>query len=175
MASNYFDMTISNTQVLNHQEIEARIKRIAWQIYENHHEDQEIILAGIVNKGYRLAELIAQQLKGISPLKVSLHKLKVDKKNPMESNTELSPARNSFESTSVIVVDDVLNTGSTLIYGVKYFLNFKLKDLSTVVLVDRNHKNYPIKADYKGLSLSTNIMEHVEVNLQEGPYTVVVS
>lgn len=166
---------MSNTQVLNHQEIEARIKRIAWQIYENHHNDQEIILAGIVNKGYRLAELIAEQLEQISPLKVSLHKLIIDKKKPLESNTELSPARESFEDISVIVVDDVLNTGSTLIYGVKHFLDYKLKDLNTVVLVDRNHKNFPIKADYKGLSLSTNLMEHVEVNLQDGPYTVVVS
>lgn len=166
---------MSNTQVLNHQEIEARIKRIAWQIYENHHEDQEIILAGIVNKGYRLAELIAAQLEEISPIKVSLHKLIVDKKNPLESNTELSPSRDSFETTSVIVVDDVLNTGSTLIYGVKYFLDYKLKDLNTVVLVDRNHKSYPVKANYKGLSLSTNLMEHVEVNLSEAPYSVVVS
>ena len=168
-------MTISNTEVLNHQEVEARIKRIAWQILENHHEDDEIILAGIVNKGYRLAELIAEQLKEISPLKVSLHKLMVDKKNPLESKTELTPSRDSFESTSVIVVDDVLNTGSTLIYGVKYFLDFKLKDLNTVVLVDRNHKYFPVKADYKGLSLSTNLMEHVEVNLKEAPYSVIVS
>ena len=168
-------MTTTSTEVLNHQQIEDRIKRMAWQIYETHQDDAEIILAGIVNKGYRLAELIAEQLQNICPLKISLYRLKVDKKNPLNGITELSPARESFEDTSVIVVDDVLNTGSTLIYGVKHFLEHRVKQLKTVVLVDRNHKNFPVKADFKGLSLSTNLMEHVEVNLQEAPYTVVVS
>lgn len=168
-------MTSTTTEVLNHQQIEDRIKRMAWQIYETHQDDAEIILAGIVNKGFRLAELIATQLEEISPIKVSLYKLVVDKKNPLGSQAELSPARDSFEDTSVIVVDDVLNTGSTLIYGVKHFLDHRVKQLKTVVLVDRNHKNFPVKADFKGLSLSTNLMEHVEVNLQEAPYTVVVS
>ncbi|WP_417589849.1 phosphoribosyltransferase family protein [Owenweeksia hongkongensis] len=168
-------MTTTSTEVLNHQQIEDRIKRMAWQIYETHQDDAEIILAGIVNKGYRLAELIAEQLKNICPLKISLYRLKVDKKNPLNGITELSPARESFEDTSVIVVDDVLNTGSTLIYGVKHFLDHKVKQLKTVVLVDRNHKNFPVKADFKGLSLSTNLMEHVEVNLKEAPFTVVVS
>ncbi|WP_417601343.1 phosphoribosyltransferase family protein [Owenweeksia hongkongensis] len=168
-------MTTTSTEVLNHQQIEDRIKRMAWQIYETHQDDAEIILAGIVNKGYRLAELIAEQLQNICPLKISLYRLKVDKKNPLNGITELSPARESFEDTSVIVVDDVLNTGSTLIYGVKHFLDHKVKQLKTVVLVDRNHKNFPVKADFKGLSLSTNLMEHVEVNLKEAPFTVVVS
>lgn len=168
-------MTSTNTEVLNHRQIEDRIKRMAWQIYETHQDESEIILAGIVNKGFRLAELIVEQLEKICPLKVSLYKLIVDKKNPLGSAAELSPARDSFENTSVIVVDDVLNTGSTLIYGVKHFLDYKVKQLKTVVLVDRNHKNFPVKADFKGLSLSTNIMEHVEVNLSDAPYTVVVS
>lgn len=173
MTANYILM--SNTQVLDHIQIEARIKRIAWQIYETHHEDGQIILAGIMNKGYRLAELIAAHLEEISDLKINLHQLIVDKKNPLGDEPTLEPARDSFEDASVIVVDDVLNTGSTLIYGVKYFLSYKLKNLKTVVLVDRNHKMFPVKADFKGLSLSTNLMEHVEVNLQEAPYTVVVS
>src|SRR5690606_20799804 len=127
-------MTTTNTEVLNHRQIEDRIKRMAWQIYETHQDDAEIILAGIVNKGYRLAELISEQLQQICPLKVSLYQLKVDKKNPLGSAAELSPARDSFENTSVIVVDDVLNTGSTLIYGVKHFLDHKVKQLKTVVL-----------------------------------------
>ncbi len=168
-------MTTTSTEVLNHQQIEDRIKRMAWQIYETHQDDAEIILAGIVNKGYRLAELIAEQLQNICPLKISLYRLKVDKKNPLNGITELSPSRESFEDTSVIVVDDVLNTGSTLIYGVKHFLDHKVKQLKTVVLVDRNHKNFPVKADFKGLSLSTNLMEHVEVNLKGAPFSVVVS
>lgn len=168
-------MTISNTEVLNHQQIQDRIKRMAWQIYENHQQESEIILAGIVNKGYRLAELIAAQLAEICPLKVSLHRLSVNKKNPLQGKSTLDPSRSNFENISVIVVDDVLNTGSTLIYGVNYFLDYKVKQLKTVVLVDRNHKSFPVKADFKGLSLSTNLMEHVEVNLQEEPFTVTVS
>ena len=68
---------------------------------------------------------------------------------------------------SVVIVDDVLNSGSTLMYAVKYFLDTKLKKLKTAVLVDRNHKKYPIKADYKGLSLSTSIQNHVEVSIND--------
>ena len=72
-----------------------------------------------------------------------------------------------YKNKSVIIVDDVLNSGATLMYAAKYFLDTKLKKLKTAVLVDRNHKKYPIKADYKGLSLSTSIQNHVEVSIDD--------
>ena len=67
-----------------------------------------------------------------------------------------------------------MNSGSTLLYSVNKFLGIPLKKIQTVVLVNRNHKSYPIKADFKGISLSTSIKEHVSVELKnsktEGVY-----
>ena len=70
-----------------------------------------------------------------------------------------------YTNKSIILIDDVLNSGTTLVYGVKHFLNVPLKQFKTAVLVNRNHKKYPVKADYKGISLSTSLRERVNVNL----------
>ena len=61
-----------------------------------------------------------------------------------------------------------LNTGKTLIYAVSYFLQAPVKSIKTAVMVNRNHKKFPIKADFKGISLSTTVSEHVSVIL-DGP------
>lgn len=163
------------TKVLDHSQIQDRIRRIAWQIYEIHAEEEEIILAGIVESGYLFAKLLANDLSEISPLKVNLHRIVVDKRHPLSVSPQIQPEDTELHGKCVVVVDDVLNTGSTLIYGVKYFLDYQVKQIKTVVLVDRNHKSFPVKADFKGLSLSTNLMEHVEVKIDEEPYSVVVS
>ncbi len=165
----------TETQVLDHQEIMDRIQRIAWQIYENHQEESQLVLVGIAERGFLLAEKLTEKLREISPLEVTLLKIKVDKKNPRNQKPILKPDNQALENTSVVVVDDVLNSGATLIYAVKYFLDFDVKQIKTAVLVDRNHKNFPIKADFKGLSLSTNLLEHVEVYIQDTPFSVKVS
>ena len=102
----------------------------------------------------------------ISDKKIQLCSIKIDKKNPRKEIT-VSLVEEQYENKSVVIVDDVLNSGSTLMYAVKYFLDTKLNKLKTAVLVDRNHKKYPIKADYKGLSLSTSIQNHVEVSIND--------
>tara|TARA_R110002096_G_C14427232_1_gene709625 strand:- start:34 stop:543 length:510 start_codon:yes stop_codon:yes gene_type:complete len=166
---------IASTLVLDDQQIKDRIKRMAWQVYETHQDETEIILAGIVENGFRLAEMMAAVLKEICPLKISLFRVVIDKRNPLAGGAKLEPSTVDLDGKAILVIDDVLNTGSTLIYGVKYFLEFNVKQIKTIVLVDRNHKNFPVKADFKGLSLSTNLMEHVEVNITQPPYSVNVS
>lgn len=166
--------TTAVTEVLNHQQIHDRIRRITWQIYENHADKDEVILAGIVERGYKLAQLLAKELRNISPLKVQLIPIRLSKKNPLNEEPDFETDQ-PLEGKSIVVVDDVLNTGRTLIYGVKYFLDYEVASIKTVVLVDRNHKSFPIKADFKGLSLSTNLKEHVKVQIHEEPYSVTVS
>ena len=61
-----------------------------------------------------------------------------------------------------------------MIYGVKHFLNVPLKQFKTAVLVNRNHKKYPVKADFKGISLSTSLHEHVQVVLEGKVYEIVL-
>lgn len=148
--------------ILKHQEIEHKIKRIAYQIYETFSEEEEIVLAGISSNGYILAEKISTVLEGISELKVTLCEVKIDKQNPFNEISTSIPKEN-YSNKGIVLVDDVLNSGTTLIYGVKHFLNVPVKKFKTAVLVDRNHKKFPVKADFKGISLSTSSKEHVHV------------
>lgn len=157
---------MSQNIILNHQEIENKIKRIAFQIYETFADEEEIILAGISNNGYILAEKINTILATISSLKVTLCEVKIDKLKPFNPITT-SITKEIYSNKAVVLVDDVLNSGTTLIYGVKHFLEVPIKKFKTAVLVDRNHKKFPVKADFKGISLSTSSKEHVHVAFEK--------
>ena len=149
------------------KDILSSIDRIAYQIYESNFEEEIIYVVGIGKKGKTLSALIGKSLSSISDLEVQFITLEVDKKNPL-NNINSDIAIDELKSSSIVVVDDVLNTGSTLIYAVSYFLIFQVKSIKTAVMVNRNHKKFPIKADFKGISLSTTINEHISVIL-EGP------
>ena len=149
------------------KDILSSIDRIAYQIYESNFEEEIIYVVGIGKKGKTLSALIGKSLSSISELEVRFITLEVDKKNPL-NNINSDIAIDELKSSSIVVVDDVLNTGSTLIYAVSYFLKFQVKSIKTAVMVNRNHKKFPIKADFKGISLSTTINEHISVIL-EGP------
>ena len=155
--------------ILNHQEIQHKIKRIAYQIYESNTDKSNIIIAGIDKNGYLLAKKIKANLDKISDLDTLLCKVSIDKTNPLNTiTTSLEPKE--YSNKSIVLVDDVLNSGSTLMYGVRHFLDVPLKRFKTAVLVNRNHKKYPVKADFKGISLSTSLKEHINVNLSKQPY-----
>lgn len=162
-------MNPSKNVILQHQEILHKIRRIAYQIYECNVEEEEIILAGIDENGFKLAKKLKQNLEKISDLKPILCKVKVDKKQPL-NDVITSLTREDYQNKSIVLVDDVLNSGSTLIYGIKHFLDVPLKQFKTAVLVNRNHKKYPVKADFKGISLSTSLHEHVEIDLSGKHY-----
>lgn len=153
-------------KILSHQEIQHKIKRIAYQIYEANVDETEIVIAGIDGGGLEFAKKIRAQLKKITPAEILLCKVSMDKSNPLKSGITTSLDSEEYANRSVVLVDDVLNSGTTLIYGVQHFLKSPLKQLKTAVLVNRNHKKYPVKADYKGISLSTSLQEHVKVSFQ---------
>jgi pyrimidine operon attenuation protein/uracil phosphoribosyltransferase len=152
--------------ILNHQEIEHKIRRIAYQILETYADEKEIILAGIAKNGFLLAEKISVILNDISELKVTLCEVTIDKQKPFNTITT-SISKEVYSNKGIVLVDDVLNSGTTLVYGVKHFLEVPLKKFKTAVLVDRNHKKFPVKADLKGISLSTSSKEHVHVVFQD--------
>lgn len=151
--------------ILTQQEIDHKTKRIAYQIYETFPDDTEVVLAGIARNGYLFAQKLAAEIEKISEIKVVLCEVTVNKKQPLEP-VHTSMAAKDYANKSLVLVDDVLNSGATLIYGVKHFLDVPLKKFKTAVLVDRNHKQYPVKADFKGLSLSTSLNENVQVVLE---------
>ena len=158
-------MTIKNNVILTHDDINNKIRRIAYQIYESNIDETEIIIAGIASNGVVLAKKLKDTLQKISGIKTILCEVHIDKKQP-RSEIKTSIPASGYINKSLVLVDDVLNSGSTLIYGVKHFLEVPLKQFKTAVLVNRNHKKYPVKADFKGISLSTSLHEHVEVVLE---------
>ena len=160
--------------ILNQEQIKHKIRRIAYQIYESNMDEKEVIIAGIAKNGFELAKKIEKELKNISPLNTSLCKVEIDKKNPL-GTIKTSLKETEYQDKSIVLVDDVLNSGTTLIYGVRHFLEVPLKQFRTAVLVDRNHKKYPVKADFKGISLSTSLSETVKVIFEKNNERVELS
>lgn len=158
--------------ILTRQEIEHKVKRIAYQVYETFSDEEEVVIAGIASNGYIFAEKLAAELTKISDLKVTLCEVKINKQQPLEK-VETSLPSSAYANKCLVLADDVLNSGTTLIYGVKHFLDVPLKKFKTAVLVDRNHKQYPVKADFKGLSLSTSLQEHIQVVFGDEEYACV--
>ena len=155
-------MGLTENCILNHEEINHKVKRIAYQIYESNVGEQDIILAGIESNGYLFAKKLRAAMLKICDINPILCKVTIDKKNP-RGPIITTLTKEDYTNKSLVLVDDVLNSGTTLIYGVKHFLDVPLKRFKTAVLVNRNHKKYPVKADFKGISLSTSINEHVSV------------
>ena len=155
-------MPENNTVILNKKQIAHKLMRIAYQIYESNVNEEVVVIAGIKENGVLLAKKLKTIVEKISPIKVQLCEVIIDKKKPTNPIIT-SLTTEEYKNKSLLLVDDVLHSGTTLIYGVKHFLDVPLKQFKTAVLVDRNHKKYPIKADYKGISLSTSLNENVAV------------
>ena len=164
-------MTQIENIILDQKQIDHKIRRIAYQIYENNVSEKEVVIAGIFENGFVFAKKIKTVIEKISPIKVIMCKVMIDKKNPIEPITTSLESK-IYKNKSLVLVDDVLHSGTTLIYGIKHFLQVPLKQFNTAVLVDRNHKKYPVKADFKGISLSTSINENVSVVFEKGNYFV---
>lgn len=161
------------TLILDNQQIHQKINRLAYQVYEENYTASILTIAGIAPNGYALAEMIAEKLGTISPLQIELVKLTVNKENPLQSQIQSSAGDSANVNNGIVIlVDDVLNTGKTMMYGVKYFLEYPIRKMQTLVLIDRDHKLFPIKADFIGLSLSTNLQEHVNVQISENSMAV---
>ena len=157
-------MNSSTTLVLNAQQMEQKLSRMAWEVLEKNHQESHIVIAGINPKGSILAQRLSKYLSDISSIMVEVIEVKLDKVNPLSSPIQVS-AHSELNDKVVLLVDDVLKSGKTLMYGAQYFLNQPVKKLMTAILIDRNYKTYPIKADVVGLSLATTSQEHVTVDL----------
>jgi len=159
-------MSSVQTVVLNATQVNQKIDRLAFEIHENTYTEKEIIIAGIAGNGFKLAQLLRDRLANFSDMKVTLVPVNVNKEDPLAINASVDLEKADAEDKVVILVDDVLNSGKTLIYGIRHFLQVRLKALRTVALIDRDHKRFPVKADYVGLVLSTTLQEHVRVVLE---------
>jgi pyrimidine operon attenuation protein/uracil phosphoribosyltransferase len=153
------------SQILDKGHTLQKVKRIAYEIFENNFDEKEVILAGIDGEGYVFAQLLQKNLNEISSIKISIAKIIFDKSAEYQPEITLESDVDTFKHKVVIIVDDVLNTGKTLAFCLRPFLSIPLKKLQVATLVDRNYPKYPISADYVGYSLSTTLSEHVKVIL----------
>jgi len=149
--------------ILDKQVAEKKLQRIAYEILENNIDEKKIVLAGIPENGVVIAKSIQETLAAISSIKTELISISLDKRNPKE--VTLSKILD-FNDQVVIIVDDVVNSGKTLLYSVKPFLDFQPKKIQTLVLVERSHNNFPVQPDYVGLSISTTLHEHIFVEVE---------
>jgi pyrimidine operon attenuation protein/uracil phosphoribosyltransferase len=165
--------TISRRQILSSHQTGQKIRRIAFEIYEQNFEEKGIIIAGIAGEGYAFAKRLAAELSDISPLDVQFIELRFDKhihhQSPILFDKDIV-----VEDQVIVITDDVLNTGRTLAFALEPFLKVRMKKVQVAVIVDRSHHLFPVHADYVGYSLSTTLTEHVEVILsqpeEEGVY-----
>ena len=160
-------MSIDKTLILDKAQTLQKIKRIAYEIFEHNFKEKEIVLAGIYDKGYVFAELLKKELEAISPLKVTLVKLNLDKFSPQQTEITLDVDVKTLKKKVVVILDDVINSGRTLAYSLKPFLNIEIKKLQIAVIVDRGHKSFPVSADYVGYALATSLKEQIEVELED--------
>lgn len=154
---------VNKVTVLTHLQVRQKINRIAHELYETNFEENELYLVGISGQGLTLAKRLKDLLENISGKKIILLELTLDKDKPLNSEIKLSADLKDLNGKSVILIDDVLNSGRTLIYSAQYLLQTPLKKMQTVCLVDRWHRKFPIRADFVGLTLSTTLQEHIEV------------
>ena len=158
-------MTENKNKIKDSIDIISSIKRIAYQVYEANLGEEYLIIVGIGKRGSLLSEMLGNEIILMSDLKLEYVNLSIDKEKPFNNIQSNIPLEN-LENKSIVIVDDVLNTGSTLIYAVSFFLQIPVKQIKTAVMVNRNHKKFPIKADFKGISLSTSVNEHITVKLK---------
>ncbi len=155
-----------NQYILSATEINIIIKRLALQVAENVLDDNtELIVVGIKNRGFSIAQKIVENLRTIIANPINLISLSLNKDQPANITLDQSL---DFNGKNILIVDDVVNNGRTLTYAIKPFLNFLPNSIQTLVLVERMYKLFPIKADYIGLSIATTKEDHIVVEEKGG-------
>lgn len=149
--------------ILNEAVIRQKLKRMALEIAEQNIDEKELIIAGINGNGEIVAKNVAEELNAAHSFHIQITSIQLNKKDPL--NVSIKDGID-VTNKSIIVVDDVANTGRIMFYALKPFLNFYPKKIQTLVLVERSHKLFPIQTDYTGLSVATTLQEHIVVETE---------
>lgn len=155
--------------ILDKERISHKLRRMAYEIWEQNSDEKELLLVGIEGAGSIVAENLSNLLKQISPLKIKTSTIKINKKSPLGLNM----LEEDLTGKSVILVDDVINSGKTIMYSLNAILSYDLKKVMIAVLVDRKHKSFPIASDIVGYELATTLQDHIEVETAGNEITAV--
>jgi len=145
------------------------MQRIALEIAEElYNETEPLIIIGINGSGMVVAEKLYALLQSSLSLPLEIITCNINKKQP----AEITYSRDiDFNNKSVLLVDDVTNSGRTLLYAIKPLLYYFPKRIQTMSLVERMHKSFPVKIDYIGLSIATTLHDHIEVEVENNEVT----
>jgi len=158
----------TKTLVLNKDAVGRKIRRMALEVTEQNTGVSELVIAGIVGNGVVVAQCIAKELKKNAAVNTQIVTIALDKRDPLD--VTISPAI-ELEDKVIVIVDDVANTGKTMFYALKPFMQAYPKKLQTLVLVERSHKLFPVQTDYAGLTIATTLQEHILVETKEEEVT----
>jgi len=153
--------------ILNHQQVQQKITRLGHELLENCFEEKSICIGGIHGNGYALAQTIGEIISSNSNILVDCFEIQINKTEPWKEDITVNIDDKKLKKGYVIIVDDVINSGKTMQYALVKILEKPTKIIRTMVLVDRKHRRYPIKADIVGISLSTTLKDRVEVDLNK--------
>ena len=158
-------------KLLNSQKIKQKTQRLAIEILENNCSESQIVLAGINKNGMAYAKMLYNEMSKITIVEpqIILTQISLNPANPIENQVVINMPLEQLKDKAIIIVDDVANTGRTLQYAMKPFLNIIPKKLELAVLVDRMHKSFPVRANYVGIALATTLMENINVQIQNVP------
>lgn len=155
-------MTESRNYILDAAAAEKKLRRMAYQVLENNMEEKSLVLAGVRESGSVVARMMQQMLSEISSIQTEVITISLDKKKPADVTIS---KQLDFNNKVVIVIDDVANSGRTLLYALKPFLEYLPKKIQTLVLVERSHNTFPVHSDYAGLTIATTRQEHIYVEV----------
>lgn len=152
--------------ILNQASANQKLHRMALEIAENlSGSNADLVLIGVRNSGTVIAEKIAELLKPYISNKIVNITVSLNKDFPKEV---VLSENIDFTDLNVLLIDDVANSGKTLLYGLKPLMEFYPRTIQTLVLVERMHKLYPVKPDYVGLSVATTLEDHIQVEVDNG-------
>lgn len=156
-------------QILTDRQIRQKIRRIAIEILERNYGEPEIILAGLNNNGLGFGDLLLTELVAVANKDIAfrLTQIRLNPANPVDYEPIVELPAETLRGKPIIIVDDVANTGRTIFYAVQPLLKILPKKVEVAVLVDRQHKSFPIKADYVGLSLATTLRDDIDVRIRD--------
>ncbi len=152
-----------NSELLNAEEIEQKLTRMAYEIAERHYNEKNIVFIGIEDNGAAVSNRLFELVSQIVTIPCEKSSIQLSKENPIGSVQLSNPL--SLKNKCVVLIDDVFNSGQTLMHAASFLVSQEIHRLTTAVLVERKHRRFPIKADFVGLKLSTTLKEHVTVSM----------
>ena len=166
---------MAERQIMNQEDVRRALTRVAHEILEHNRGAEELVIVGIHTRGVHIARRIAANLAEFEGIEVPVATLDVslyrdDNRVRSQSQTKLQPTDipMGIQGKRVVLVDDVLYTGRTIRAAMDALVDFgRPQQIQLAILLDRGHRELPIRADYVGQNLPTAFNERVKVRMIE--------